>query len=72
MSTANTLMKEHWTLSNIVLATCTALMMYGGIALLLLCNPVNQDLAIGTVFTMLTYVSLGFFRLWQKSLCHPQ
>lgn|GEM_PF-1889122 len=43
------------------------LVMYGGIALLLLINPVNQDLAIGTVFTMLAYVSLGFFRAWQKS-----
>ncbi|HNL92720.1 MAG TPA: hypothetical protein PKH01_07455 [Pseudomonadales bacterium] len=44
------------------------LVMYGGIALLLLMNPVNQALAIGTIFTMLAYVSLGFFRLWQKNI----
>lgn len=40
------------------------LVMYGGIAVMLLINPVNQDLAIGTVFTMLAYVSLAFFRLF--------
>lgn len=44
------------------------LVMYGGIALLLLANPVNQALAIGTFFTMIAYVSLGFFRVWQRDI----
>jgi uncharacterized membrane protein len=40
------------------------LVLYGGTAVLLLSNPVNNDLAIGTVFTMITYVTLAFFVLF--------
>lgn len=40
------------------------LILYGGTAVLLLSNPVNNALAIGTVFTMITYVSLAFFVLF--------
>jgi len=40
------------------------LVLYGGTAVLLISNPVNNDLAIGTVFTMLTYVALAFFALF--------
>ena len=37
------------------------LLMYGGTALMLLANPINNDMAIGIVFTMLTYVVLALF-----------
>lgn len=43
------------------------LVMYGGIAVMLLINPVNQALAIGTLFTMITYVSLAFFRTFRSA-----
>lgn len=43
------------------------LVLYGGTALLLLANPINNDLAIGTVFTMVTYVSLACFALFASS-----
>jgi len=38
--------------------------MYFSVAVMLLMNPVNTDLAIGTVFTMIAYCSLAFFVLF--------
>ncbi|CAA0105550.1 Uncharacterised protein [BD1-7 clade bacterium] len=39
--------------------------MYFSVALMLVINPINSDMAIGTLFTMITYSALAFFVLFQ-------
>ena len=46
------------------------IVMYFGTAVMLVLNPVNMDLAIGTVFTMITYSALAFFSLWLMARNH--
>ena len=45
--------------------------MYFGTAVMLVVNPVNTDLAIGTVFTMIAYSALAFFTIWHMKLNLP-